>query len=503
MNKNRPSELPSDLPLPILPHRPEWVNLCRFAWEQAAAHIRVSRGRRHMDAAWDPQRNYQWVWDTCFMALYCRYAPEFYPGVESLDNFYELQRDDGYISMTYNMDTGEEPWPDRINPPLFAWVEWEHYRTTGDASRFSRVIPHIERLMSWIEANRRTKPHRRRQARDNAPDGRGESKQNYQLYYFTDCGSSGMDDSPRTPREHEAGQFFDWIDLSAQMALSYSLLSAMYNVLENPDAAGKMAECAKKIGQLINEELWCPRTRFYHDRSLPQNWVGHKTIAGFWPMIAGICPPERVEHLVDHLLDKKTFFRPIPIPSLSADDPNYCEKGTYWVGGVWAPTNYMTIRGLFHAGRKDVAHTLAERYMDGLSRTFAEFSPSTLWECNSPEFPQPGKSAYLGETVRPDFVGWTGLGPIAMLIENILGFDVQMAQQRVVWDIRLTEEHGIKNLRLGTDGRGEFLCAERPAAQAPAQLRIHCSVPVTLEAHCHGRIIEYALNAGETHELEV
>ena len=48
-----------------------------------------------MDAAWDPERNYQWVWDTCFMALYCRYCAAQYPGVESLDNSYELQRDDG------------------------------------------------------------------------------------------------------------------------------------------------------------------------------------------------------------------------------------------------------------------------------------------------------------------------------------------------------------------------------------------------------------------------
>ena len=69
----------------------------------------------------------------------------------SYDIFYQLQRDDGYISMTYDFDTGKEPYPDRINPPLFAWGEWEYYRSTGDASRFTHAVPHIEKLMDWID----------------------------------------------------------------------------------------------------------------------------------------------------------------------------------------------------------------------------------------------------------------------------------------------------------------------------------------------------------------
>lgn len=85
----------SMLPRPFVADRPKWVALHDFAWRTAAQHIRWPRGRWHMDAAWDPERNYQWVWDTCFMALYCRYCAAQYPGVESLDNSYELQRDDG------------------------------------------------------------------------------------------------------------------------------------------------------------------------------------------------------------------------------------------------------------------------------------------------------------------------------------------------------------------------------------------------------------------------
>ena len=470
----------SQLPQPVLSDHPEWVDLYHFAWRLAAQHIRVSMGRRHMDAAWDPDRNYQWVWDTCFMALFCRYGAGMYPGAEGLDNFYALQRDDGYISMTYDLNTGEEAWPDRINPPLFAWAEWEHYRTTGDASRFERVVPHIELLMKWIDCNRRTEPHRRRRATNGPPWGRRDNEDQYSLYYFSDCGSSGMDDSPRTPRHHEAGRFFDWIDLSCQMTLSFRLLSRIHTALGSESRATHWARRAQQTGDLINAELWCPRTGFYHDRALPDRFVACKTVAGFWPMLAEMCPEEHIVKLIAHLRNEEEFARPSPVPSLSADDPNYCPKGRYFVGGVWAPTNYMITRGLMKVGRHDVAHDIAVRYLQTLERTFHEVEPHTLWECYSPEENLPGLHGGTGKRVKPDFVGWTGIGPTAMLIENVLGLDLNVPEKRINWHIRLTEEHGIRQLAFGPDSRIDLLCRARAAEDEPAHVVVQTDTNLTL-----------------------
>ena len=482
------------LPQPFLSAHPEWVELYEFAWRVAARNVRFSRGRWHMDAAWDAARNYQWVWDTCFMVLYCRYANGQFPGVPSLDNFYEMQRDDGYIGMTYDMTTGEEPWPDRINPPLFAWVEWEHYRATGDASRFARAVPHIEKLMEWIDANRRTRPHRRNHAIDADHESLGDSGDTFQLYYFEDCGSSGMDDSPRTPRYPDAGQFFDWIDLSSQMALSFRMLANMHRVLENPERSAYWTARAEEISRLINEELWCARTRFYHDRTLPKNFVTCKTAAGFWPLLAGICPEERRDALVEHLRDEREFNRPTPVPTLSADDPNYDEDGTYWLGGVWAPTNYMITRGLMLSGRGDAAHEIAMRYLGALARTYADFEPHTLWECYAPERDRPGLAAYTRELVKPDFVGWTGAGPISMLIENIIGLDVDAPARTVTWDIRLAEENGVRRLRIG-DGMADFRCHERTNG-SPARVEIYSDTELTVRLRHDGRENELKVAAG-------
>ncbi len=471
------------LPQPLLGRHPEWVDLYHFAWKLAARNIRKSRGRWHMDAAWDPKLNYQWVWDTCFMALYTRYSGGQLPGVQSLDNFYDLQRADGYIAMSYDFDTAKEPWhPNSINPPLFAWVEWEHYRMTGDSSRFARVIPHIERLMEWIDQNQLNEPHRRLRARDNAANYAGGSADTYRLYFYNDCGSAGTDDSPRTPRLPEAGKYFDWIDLSSQMVLSFRMLANMHAALGNRSDAAKWSARAKETGNLINSELWCKRSRFYHDRMLPKNFVSTKTILGFWPILAGICSTDRLDALVGHLQNKNEFNRPTPVPTLSADDCNYEPEGVYWVGGVWAPSNYMITRGLMRAGRGDVAHDIAMRYLGVLARTFAQVKPHTLWESYSPEKDLPGLQPYEGRRVKPHFVGWTGIGPIAMLIENILGLDVNMPKAQVDWTIRLTEEHGIKSLAIG-GGRADFLCAARHSVNAPARVTIRSTVPVSVILH--------------------
>ncbi len=460
------------LPMPFVETCPEWTDLCKFAWRLASTNIRHSRGRLHMDAAWDSTRNYQWVWDTCFMALFCRYGAGQFPGIQSLDNFYELQRKDGYISMTYDMNTGREPWPDRINPPLFAWVEWEYYRTTGDASRIKHAIKHIERLMKWIDDNRLSDP------RPSIIPALARREKTYRLYYFEDCGSSGMDNSPRTPRQHEAGRLFDWVDLSSQMALSFQMLSRLHRAVGNTARSRHWSNRASDLGKTINNEMWCARTRFYHDRIKNRNFVASKTAAGFWPILAGICPESRLNDLVAHLENPNEFKRPTPVPTLSADDPNYSATGGYWLGGVWAPTNYMITRGLMLNGKGEIAHSIACRYIAALARTRKKITPHTLWEAYSPEHDSPASVSNFRARVKPHFVGWTGIGPTAMFIENIIGVDVNALNGVVTWDLRLTDAHGIRCLPL-PGGSADISCKARKSANCASEVSIKSSAPVT------------------------
>jgi Mannosylglycerate hydrolase MGH1-like glycoside hydrolase domain len=493
------------LPQPLLADHPEWINLYWFSWRLAARNLLEHEGRRHMDTAWDGR--HQWVWDTCFMALYGRYGEPQIPSVSSLDNFYHFQREDGFISMTYDFHAGKAVHEDRINPPLFAWVEWEYYQATGDASRFEKVIPAIEKHMDWIDANRRSPKRRSRLIPEVPGVVTKEEQERWEkdgyflepLYWFGDCGNSGMDNSPRTPRLKDVGHNFDYVDLSSQMVLSFRCLAKMQAAMGNDDKADHWQSRAESLAATINRQLWCERTGFYHDLSHGPNFVTTKTAAGFWPILAEIASPAQIDALIRHLHNPNTFGRPIPVPTLSYDDPNYCELGTYWIGGVWAPTNYMITHGLALAGRGEEGRRIAALYLRGLAETYANVEPHTLWECNSPEAPAPGRKPFDRDWVKKDFVGWSALGPVAMLIENILGISLNAPQQSLTWEIQETGEHGIKQLALGKN-RIDLHCAARESENSPALITAHAASACCLEVRCGGRRTILKLAAKETRQ---
>ena len=107
------------LPSPIYDEDPGYSELYEVAWKQAYEHIKYQPGLvqpLYMDEGlWDDTI---WIWDTEFMVLFCKYAPDVFPGIQSLNNFYSTMLESKASSLQIQH-------PD--NPPFFAWVEscWE------------------------------------------------------------------------------------------------------------------------------------------------------------------------------------------------------------------------------------------------------------------------------------------------------------------------------------------------------------------------------------------
>ncbi|MFZ4398037.1 MAG: MGH1-like glycoside hydrolase domain-containing protein, partial [Kiritimatiellia bacterium] len=178
-----------------------------------------------------------------------------------------------------------------------------------------------------------------------------------------------------------------------------------------------------------------------------------KTSCGFWPMIAGVASQAQVKRLVAHLKDEKKFWRPFVFPTLSADEPEYKPDGDYWLGAVWAPTNYAIIKGLELYGEEDFATEAALRYVRAMFEVYKR--TGTVWENYAPE------SMSQGTPAKPDFVGWSGIGPITLLIENVLGFRPDGVRKQLAWRLARHDRHGIERFRFGTvqtdllyDGKG-------------------------------------------------
>jgi len=405
------------LPQPVIADHPEWTQLYWKAWELAFAHLKQpSPGSGFVSNFIDPAFNENtFQWDSCFMVLFAHYAePEFH-AIGSLDNFYAKEHSNGFICREINRATGEDRYYGGIenaaNPPLFSWIEWENYLMTGDSGRFRSVLPVLVKNYLWLQANR------------TRPDG---------FYWNTGLGA-GEDDLVRNRTA------YDWMDMTAQQAQNAYYIALIARSIGDRDAAAYFEAENRKLAHLVNARMWDPTTGFYYDLQQNGRPTGIRTVLGFWPMLAHIASPIQAASLVKWLQNPNAFWREDVVPALAKDQPGYSADGQYWNGAVWAPTNSMVVLGLHDYGYDDLAARVSARYLanmaDVLGRT------GTIWENYAPEKPMGHGAA--------DMVGWSGDGPIMLLIQAILGIRAPAANHTVSWRPRLPGENGIRRLTVG------------------------------------------------------
>lgn len=456
------------LPQLVIQGHPEWLELYDRTWELAFQNVEYIS-----QEGWKPQMtcmpgvNTIWQWDSCFMTFITNYANGTITALNNLDNLYRLRREsDGYMSMAYRISTEQPAWPGRINPPLMAWAEWESYLITGDGERLKKVLPALEGNYQFIENNRRRVSG---------------------LYWFEDPGSSGMDNSPRGPYACPEldGSGICHVDLGCQQSLSAKCMSKMFEVLEQTEKAEFYSSENQRINDLINRYHWSESAGFYFDffgrsdAATKVKYINSKTAAAFWTVICGAAQGYRLEKMVRHMFNPEEFYTKIPFASLSADDPNYDPTGGYWLGGVWAPTNFAAIRGLAETGRGSLAREAAIRYLDAMCAVSKDpVYGDTIWECYSPTEHRPS-TAEAGEIVRADFVGWSGLAPVTMLIENIIGLRFYADENKVVFDMFPGQLCGVKNMRFN-GGNVSIVCTKYIPAGGQSHIEVTAEKAFTL-----------------------
>jgi hypothetical protein len=106
----------------------------------------------------------------------------------------------------------------------------------------------------------------------------------------------------------------------------------------------------------------------------------------------------------------------------------------------------MVLKGLASIGQNALAHAIACNHLQNVVSVFQH--TDSLWENYAPQ------KITAGDPARANAVGWTGLAPIAMLIEDVLGLSVDWPLRQVTWYRHLdTDRHyGIQNYPLGPDG---------------------------------------------------
>ena len=453
-----------EIPIPVYEKNENYVSLYWKAWELALLHIKEIPGMPqtpYMDEAFSMR--YIWIWDTCFMALFCKYSPTLFPGVESLQNFYEVFYDGKVLPDIIPDDNlGESPkgipTPLQIhifdNPPLFAWAEYHNILHTGNMERLKMLLDkqYLQKHYEYLENLTEQKNI------DQVMAPTFWRKQ--ELGYFWEGGSSGMDNTPRGRTESPCtvdrpnNPNMLWIDAIAQQGLSALCISRLAK-LAGDDALSsewKIKYLEKK--RIVNTYYYDEKDEFYYDIDFRNgDFMKVKTLASFWVLESEMASADQAEAMCRTLLDPKLFGGKVPCVSLARNDGDFAADGGYWRGALWLPTAYMTIKSLEKYGKYDLATELSCRIVEHMSRTYFEYSPHTIWECYAPNVPEPSYSCDEdNRRVRPDFCGWSAVGPICLFLENVIGIhSVNAVTKSVRWNIPSGTEGkiGIRNFCIG------------------------------------------------------
>jgi len=423
------------VPQVIYDKRPDFIELYYKAWEIAYAHIMTTPGlpvEHHMDEAYAPDR--LWIWDTCFMAHYCKYAPKIFPGIQSMDNFY-LPIHDGCETSCMIQH------PD--NPPLFAWVEYEYYRFTGDSSRIYRNLVEKKYLQRHYEFIENLKAGQRCSGSFLL-----NSLQKNECGYLWSGISSGMDN---TPRGNDTYCNLYWIDILAQQALSALMIAKLAQAIGEDAIVSEYQEKYDEKKDLLNSHYYDEQDGSYYDIHAATHDVCRVlTPASFWPLLAEVADNEQAACQRKTLLNPQLLGGEMPVPSVARNSPYFCADGRYWRGGVWMPTSYMVTKSLEKYNFHDTAAQIAERTINCMATVYRDYFPATIWEAYAPTGDRPSTCKKMENICRRDFCGWSALGPVSMLIENVLGFHSVDARENLIkYHHRNIGRHGVKNFKFG------------------------------------------------------
>ena len=446
-------DFPGEVPRPFWEGHDDAVACWRHAWEVVGRSClrQPEEGSGFVrDYVYTPFGSCVFMWGTCFITMFGRYASHIFPFVEMLDNFYAKQDSDGFIPRQIDIHDGRSAFEKNdlssVGGNLLAWAEWRNYEWTGDAARLARVFPRLLAFHRWLRRNRTWK------------DGS----------YFSSGWGCGMDNIPRIDESRYSGAFdhghLSFVDVTLQQLANARILLKIADVLDQqPGGPGivraatdptlaELRDEVTRLHALANEAMWDDESGIYKDLDADGRRIATEHVGAFWSLLAGATDAAKTSRLAEAALDPRRFAAACGLASTSISDPGFvADGGNYWAGGCWCMMDYMAAKGFAAAGRPDIAHVLARRAVEAVAQVFT--ATGAIWESYSPTALEPGKN--WGHRVRK-FVGFSGTVPVALLVENVFGIRVRRGhdgQPAIDWDIRLDEPHGIEGLVLADGNR--------------------------------------------------
>ena len=119
-----------------------------------------------------------------------------------------------------------------------------------------------------------------------------------------------------------------------------------------------------------------------------------------------------------------------------------------------------------------MAQQVAENHYFNVIESFEK--TKCVWEHHAPDKPSEGRG-------RSNFVGWTGITPIAVLFEYLFGLRYDARHRRLTWKLRRTEELGVSRYPFHADGLADLRVEARSDPMQRPQVTISANQPLEVE----------------------
>ena len=284
----------------------------------------------------------------------------------SLVNFLDNQKDDGSLHGRL--------YPNHLERTDFYHANWGDallavHAMHPDPAALARCYAGLSRYAQWLNRSR-------------DPEGSGmftvvnhfETGQEYMSRYM--AVDAEADTRGWQPRLRLKG-----IDVTVYAHQLFRALGGIARDLERPGDEGEWRTLATRSGNAINEHMWSHEARLFTDvdgrtlapagrdgsrggatrpSAITPVRTGVKAAVGFYPMLTDLVDDARLDAMMDHLEDPRTFGTPFPLPSSSVDDPRFSAEGIWrgkrrncpWNGRVWPMTTSHVIEGLLRCRRR-------------------------------------------------------------------------------------------------------------------------------------------------------
>ncbi len=257
----------------------------------------------------------------------------------------------------------------RSQPPFFTqmiWLAYERLRASGasDANDYLRRMVRLaerEHETVWLAS---AQPHNRL-----VFEGLSRYYDINVLDFLASC-ESGWDHSTRCDDrwlEHVP------VDLNALLYVRESDFARAAETLGSPRRAARWHKRAQQRARTMHTYMWDAGQGFYFDYDFVHGRRNHHpSLAGFFPLWAGLATPDQAARIVDVWLPRFAF----PGGLVTTLEERAGRQWAYPNG--WAPLQWIVTAGLERYGFVAQANNLRQQWCQNCADVFA--ATGTMWE---------------------------------------------------------------------------------------------------------------------------